>query len=84
MYSSPYVPAAPPQNLEGIPVYLHRELVRIAGVLSNISDNIYEETHVAPDKPQNGQVVYADGTDWNPGSGRGLYFYKGSTWTFIV
>lgn len=39
--------------------------------------------HVAPKKPRKGQVVYADGTNWNPGSGEGLYVYK-SGWTFIA
>jgi hypothetical protein len=36
-----------------------------------------------PDKPQVGQIVFADGTNWNPGSGRGLYYYD-SSWVFIA
>ena len=28
-------------------------------------------------------IVMADGTNWNPGSGAGLYRYDGSTWVFI-
>jgi len=27
--------------------------------------------------------VYADGTTWNPGSGAGLYQWRGSAWAFI-
>jgi len=36
--------------------------------------------HVAPSKPQEGMVILADGTDWNPGSGAGFYGYYGSSW----
>jgi len=40
----------------------------------------YAKTYVAPDKPQDGQTYYADGTNWNPGSGEGIYTYYNSTW----
>jgi hypothetical protein len=26
-------------------------------------------------------VRYADGTNWNPGAGKGLYLYNGTAWT---
>ena len=29
--------------------------------------------HVAPTKTYPGQTVYADGTNWDPGSGEGVY-----------
>jgi hypothetical protein len=29
--------------------------------------------HAAPDRMRAGMLVYADGTDWNPGSGEGVY-----------
>lgn len=35
-----------------------------------------------PDKPQVGMLVIADGTNWNPGSGRGLYYYD-SSWIYL-
>jgi len=41
------------------------------------------EIHTAPQNPQNGQIWYADGTDWNPGSGRGVYIFKGSAFVFL-
>jgi hypothetical protein len=44
---------------------------------------ILDKTHVAPSRPQDGEVRYADGSDWNPGSGAGLYRYDGSTWNFL-
>lgn len=32
-----------------------------------------EVLHASPDKTFPGMVVYADGTDWDPGSGEGVY-----------
>jgi hypothetical protein len=43
-----------------------------------------EPAHVEPDKPRAGLIVYADGTDWDPGSGAGLYYYNGSAWVLIA
>lgn len=36
--------------------------------------------YAAPTNPQTADVVYADGTTWNPGAGEGLYEYRGSVW----
>ena len=30
-----------------------------------------------------GLPVYANGTDWNPGSGKGYYYWNGAAWVFI-
>lgn len=41
--------------------------------------------HVAPEKINAGDLVLADGTDWDPGSGVGLYRRNeaNSAWVFI-
>lgn len=36
---------------------------------------VFLPRHVAPPRPQNGKLYFADGTDWDPGSGRGVYIY---------
>lgn len=36
--------------------------------------------NAAPVKPRNGMLVYADGTNWNPGSGAGFYGRQGGSW----
>jgi hypothetical protein len=36
--------------------------------------------HEAPVKIREGMVVLADGTDWDPGSGQGVYCYYNSQW----
>ena len=48
-----------------------------------IADEEYhdlEELHVAPSKVKVGMMRYADGTDWNPGSGEGVYVYTSAGW----
>ena len=37
----------------------------------------------APTRPRSGTLLYADGTNYNPGSGAGLYVYTGSAWVFL-
>lgn len=39
-----------------------------------------EFLHVEPDKKRDGTMVGADGTDWNPGSGEGVYVYYNAVW----
>lgn len=39
-----------------------------------------KQTHVAPAKPRDGYIYYADGTNWNPGSGEGIYAYYNASW----
>jgi len=41
------------------------------------------EQHSIPSKPRDGDVVFADGTDWDPGSGQGYYGYYAATWHFL-
>ena len=39
-----------------------------------------EETNTAPAKPRDGDIRYADGSNWNPGAGTGIYWFDGTTW----
>lgn len=36
--------------------------------------------HTAPERPRDGDLFSADGTDWDPGSGSGLYRYEGGSY----
>lgn len=40
----------------------------------------FKELHAEPTRLYTGLTVLADGTDWNPGSGAGVYTYYGSAW----
>lgn len=39
-----------------------------------------EKLAAAPKDIAEGWVAWADGTNWNPGSGAGLYEYRGGSW----
>lgn len=41
---------------------------------------ILDERHEVPNKLILGMTVLADGTNWNPGSGAGVYTYYGGAW----
>ena len=65
-----------PSEAEDIPAYLQTELDRISAIISNLADGHFDVSNVAPDKPRTGDIRYADGTNWNPGSaGEGVYIY---------
>lgn len=79
-----YFPEPPPEpklpEFRALGEYVFRELNRISqSIFTDVYLNL-EETFVAPEKPQNGDVVYADGTSWNPGNGQGVYAYIDGTW----
>lgn len=43
-------------------------------------DAVNRVWHVEPFRPREGQLVFADGTDWNPGGGAGYYERVGGAW----
>jgi hypothetical protein len=79
--SSRYTPLPVPTKPEDIPAYLQEELKRISIATNNAADGNFEVNHIEPTKPREGDVRYADGTDWNPGTGAGVYVYTGSAWS---
>lgn len=80
-----YNPAKAPSDPDDLSSYLENELEAIASALtSNIISIDMTPTHQVPTKPRTGLVAYADGTDWNPGSGEGLYVYgSDAAWHFL-
>lgn len=73
--SSIYVPGQVPNDIEDIPTFLQEEFRRISIAVHHVSAGHLEEVHVEPNKPRTGDIRFADGTNWNPGGGRGLYYY---------
>lgn len=77
-----YVPDVPPQDIaEGSEAdrvlrYTRREFDKIARAAGNTTFFQFLPLGVAPTKPRSGMVVYADGVNWNPGAGEGLYSYS--------
>jgi hypothetical protein len=58
------------------------ELERVGTVTSlpTVDAVIFAKLSAQPSKYQDGTVVYADGTNWNPGAGAGLYLRDGGAW----
>lgn len=57
-----------------------RELRKVQAALEAGHAKKIHFYHVEPSKPREGDVVGADGTDWNPGAGAGVYCYYNSAW----
>lgn len=65
--------------------WISNELVRVANAFTTDSQTtILPLLTSAPAKPQIGQIVFADGTNWNPSAGRGLYYYDTGGWVHIA
>lgn len=66
------------------PDWLRRELRAISEAISGRVPYIVLDTmYGAPKKLIDGMVIKADGTSFNPGSGAGVYCYRGGAWRFL-
>ena len=77
-----YSPALVP-TVEGLPKFLQEELRAIEdefnlGMMYNV-----RFLDVAPLKPREGNVCGADGVNWNPGAGKGVYCYYTGAWHLL-
>lgn len=78
-----WTPNPAPINNDQLSDYLFHELNRLSDVIFNLDVFRLEQTNVDPKdeggedmgKPRDGDIRYADGTNWNPGSGQGIYVY---------
>ena len=77
-----YAPTTPPSNPALLSQWLQREVQELA------SQPLWDLpiTTEAPGVFREGMMRYADGTSWDPGSGKGPYYYDGSDWVpmFVV
>lgn len=79
-----YIPGKVPADYKLIPEFLQAELARMERFFAGKRDVVkFEILHAVPAKFEEGDVVYADGTDWNPGSGAGLYKRSSAAWVAL-
>lgn len=82
-----YKPTFPPQDPALLPNWLSQETQNIARATRDpVQFTLLQVNHAEPRTPSDSQVVMfavADGTDWNPGSGAGLYRFQNNAWTFV-
>ena len=72
------------QSLSDFRNWIAGELVRISNSFTTSRQTLnIPVINAAPAKPQVGDVVFADGTNWNPSGGRGLYYYD-TSWIKIA
>lgn len=79
----PYIPTQCPAiqgDVEALRAWVQEEFYRIAQAQAVVDGVTYNVLYAAPAGPVAGMTVFADGTTWNPGSGRGLYEYRTSSW----
>jgi hypothetical protein len=78
-----YSPGKVPDNVPDLQRFLTLQLSQIAAVIRLLAAGHIDVTYVAPAKPRDGDIRYADGTKWNPGSGSGVYRYDGAAWHYL-
>ena len=76
-------PGPLPLDEKDLGVYIVTELKRLGNTILNQTHLRAERIHVEPKRPRGGDIVYADGTNWNPGSGEGIYFFDETTSAWV-
>ena len=70
-----------PSTLDALVQSLRLEFSQLALQFAQPTDFLALNTlYAAPKRMFDGQIVKADGTAWNPGSGAGVYCRVGSAW----
>ena len=72
----------PGPGVEAVDPVVRRELDRVSQATRGAAPFLQLQVlAVAPDKPRQGMVAYANGVEWNPGAtGAGVYAYSGAAW----
>lgn len=73
-------PIASVENAQQLSTYMYGEFLRISATFEVALTRRVEFLHAAPERVEEGMVHGADGTNWNPGAGQGVYVYYNSTW----
>ena len=57
--------------------FISDELSKVSFAIDQVSMGHLDVPNVAPDKPRQGDLRYADGSNWNPSAGgEGIYFFN--------
>lgn len=67
-------------TLEAIQSYLEEELLAISRHFSETTAIDLRPVNTPPLRPREGMIIFADGTNWNPGAGKGVYTYSSGAW----
>lgn len=80
-----YAPSRPPQFQQGsdadtLAQWMFRELRNISQANLDKSTVELRQINAPPPSPREGMIVDADGVQWNPGSGAGIYAFVSGAW----
>lgn len=61
---------------------VNRELIKLARQQTEPEPEFifWQPSTVAPFRPRQGMLAWADGVAWNPGAGAGTYEYRAGAW----
>lgn len=88
-----YQPLQVPKDEKALARFLTSELRKIRKTLDALADGHLEIYHAEPNKKREGDIVFADGSDWNPnasgsppsgGEGKGVYVYYNDKWNMLA
>lgn len=82
-----YFPKPPPpvDDARSAVEWAQRELETIARILGREVDvTWFRPLAVEPTRPRNVVVAFADGVNWDPGEGAGLYTYWNGVWNLVI
>jgi hypothetical protein len=75
-----YKPQSPPASPAELTRYVYEELQSVSAVFALGLAQRVEFLNNPPEKPREGMVYGADGTNWNPGAGKGVYAFYSNVW----
>ena len=73
-------PGQLPKNEGDAIIYQNQALEESQNALLEIQASFFTVCNAAPARPRETDIRFADGTNWDPGSGRGLYQYVSGAW----
>ena len=81
--SAVYVPSIVPDDTKEYQRFLSDELRKIQTAIEALAAGHLDQVYIEPVKPRDGDIRYADGTNWKPNGsgGAGIWYYNGATWT---
>lgn len=78
-----YQPGDPPADVSQLQRFLREELAKLKAATDALADGFAPVVYAPPAKPRDGMLRNADGTQWNPGAGPGLYRYGNDAWHLL-
>lgn len=80
-----YAPGQVPSEPDQLQRFLNEELGRISAAIQALAAGHLDKSTVAPVKPRDGDIRYADGVGFKPNGvgGAGIWYYNGTVWTLL-